>query len=59
MVNHKSGTANRKIEIEKFNTQRFWRRYMACFEGPHRELRAEYRKTERETQRDRTWGTFF
>ena len=36
----------RECEIEKFSTFRTGRKYMICLEGPHGEVKAEYRQKE-------------
>ena len=36
----------RRIEIETFITHRSWRRYLAQFQGLHREVSASYREKE-------------
>lgn len=52
MVSHDSTTANREIEIEKFNTQRSWREYMALLRGTTQRGQGRVQK-DRQTDRKR------
>ena len=39
--------------MEMFITHKSWRKYMACLEGPHKEVKAD-----REIERERSWGMY-
>lgn len=42
----------------EFITHRPWRKYMACLQGPHGEVKAEFRLTERQNLGKMPWGSW-